>query len=106
LRGWPEKNAVESAGYRHPRASGGPGQLLRQIKSFLRACGGRFAACPWIPAFAGMTMRTQHIGKAQFISSQTLRSPRSGRLEGRKLIPRLAERAPAATAARRLPAET
>ena len=78
LRGWPKMNAMKSACYRHPRESGGPEQLLSQIKRFPPACGGLFAARPWIPAFAGMTMRTQHIGKAQFISSQTLRSPPAG----------------------------
>src|SRR5438105_15921062 len=32
-----------------------------------------FFGCPWIPAFAGMTMRDQHIGQSQFIPGRPLR---------------------------------
>src|SRR5437899_578443 len=56
---------VKSMGYRHPRESGGPGQPQRPINRLLPTNGERIIACPWIPAFAGMTTRTRRIGKAQ-----------------------------------------
>src|SRR5436305_6104829 len=66
-------NPTKSASYRRPRESGGPGQQYRHINYLASTSGRRFAARPWVPAFAGTTTEIQHIGKHQFISGQALR---------------------------------
>src|SRR2546430_1273101 len=66
-------NPTKSASYRRPRESGGPGQQYRHINHLASTSGRRFAARPWVPAFAGTTTEIQHIGKHQFISGQALR---------------------------------
>src|SRR5437016_12771859 len=67
-------NPTKSASYRRPRESGGPGQQYRHINHLASTSGRRFAARPWVPAFAGTTTEIQHIGKYKFISGQALRS--------------------------------
>src|SRR5713101_4084255 len=84
-------NRVKSITHRHPRESGGPGQLHSRINGLLQPADERFIACPWIPASAGMTTGDQHTGKPQFISGQPLMSAQRARLEGSATVPQPAE---------------
>src|SRR5947209_7745575 len=82
-------NPINSLPYRRPRESGGLGRPHRHINRLPPARGRRFAAGPWVPAFAGTTTENQPIGKYQFISSQALRTAGPPSVGGGQLVLRL-----------------